>query len=59
MKYNPEKIENDFYNPLIATTNKVKYYLDNKTLIFTFDLHHSKTEALEIPLACFTNATTE
>ena len=44
------RIESDFYNPLMVTAEKVKLYLENDKVIFTFDLNTSKTELLEIDL---------
>ena len=44
------RMEGDFYNPLMATAEKVKFYVDDNKVIFTFDLNRSKTEVLEIDL---------
>ena len=44
------RMESDFYNPLMVTAGKVKLYLENDKVIFTFDLNTSKTEVLEIDL---------
>lgn len=43
-------METDFYNPLMATAQKVKFYLEDDTIIFTFDLNTSSTEVVEIDL---------
>jgi hypoxanthine phosphoribosyltransferase len=51
IKENPlTKMERDFYNPLAVTAAKVKYYLENDALVFTFDLQTSKTDVLFIDL---------
>lgn len=52
-QYVPEKMESDFYNPLFSTAQKVKYYIDKNTLIFTFDLNNTSTEVVEINLESF------
>ncbi|MGV9002419.1 hypothetical protein [Flavobacterium sp.] len=44
------RMETDFYNPLMATAQKVKFYLEDDTVIFTFDLNVSTTEVVEIDL---------
>lgn len=44
------RMETDFYNPLMVTAEKVKFYLENNKAIFTFDLSVTKTEMLEIDL---------
>ena len=44
------KIETDFYNPLMATAEKVKFYIENNKAIFTFDLSTSKTVMVTIDL---------
>ncbi|MCA0348333.1 MAG: hypothetical protein LCH35_03630 [Bacteroidetes bacterium] len=44
------RMETNFYNPLMATAEKVKFYVENNRAIFTFDLNRSKTEILEIDL---------
>lgn len=44
------RMEKDFYNPLMVTAEKIKFYVENDKVIFTFDLNTSKTEVLEIDL---------
>lgn len=44
------RMETDFYNPLMATAEKVKFYIEDTTVIFTFDLNVSTTEVVEIDL---------
>lgn len=44
------QMETDFYNPLMATAEKVKFYIENNKAIFTFDLSTSKTEMVTVDL---------
>lgn len=53
-KYSLFKMERDFYNPLIATAEKVKYYIENNKFIIICDLQVSKSECIEIDLKTFT-----
>lgn len=44
------RMETDFYNPLMATAQKVKFYLEDDKVVFTFDLNNTSTEVVEIDL---------